>query len=162
MRLGSLQRKVEEELLSSYESLYRFAFTYVHNPEDAMDIVQETAYKAIARADTVREETSIRPWLYQITAHAALDLLRKQGREQTVETVPDCGQEDAYADLDLQKALEQLEPRDRQIVVLRFFEDLKLQDIAQITGENINTVKTALYRSMKKLKLVLSDEEVDR
>ena len=48
--MQKMQQLVEQELLSSYDSLYRLAFTYVKNEADAMDIVQETAYKEIGRA----------------------------------------------------------------------------------------------------------------
>lgn len=48
-----LQKLVEAELLSSYDSLYRLAYTYVKNESDAMDIVQESAYKAIRHAECI-------------------------------------------------------------------------------------------------------------
>ena len=55
------------------------------------------------------------------------------------------------------EALDLLDERERTVIVLRFFQELKLQEIAQVTGENVNTVKTILYRSLKKLKLELSE-----
>lgn len=50
MHWKKMQSKVEKEVLNSYEMMYRIAFSYVHNPDDAMDIVQESAYKAIYNA----------------------------------------------------------------------------------------------------------------
>jgi len=52
-------------------------------------------------------------------------------------------------------ALELLPPRDRMIVELKYFEDMKLEDIAAIMEENTNTIKSRLYRSLKKLRLSL-------
>ena len=49
MSPSSMQQQVESQLLASYESLYRLAYTYVKNPDDAMDVVQESAFKAISR-----------------------------------------------------------------------------------------------------------------
>ena len=63
--------------------------------------------------------------------------------------------EDAYENLDLKHALELLPPRDRMIVKLKYFEDMKLDDIAAIMEENTNTIKSRLYRSLKKLRLSL-------
>ena len=63
--------------------------------------------------------------------------------------------EDAYENLDLKHALELLPPRDRMIVELKYFEDMKLEDIAAIMEENTNTIKSRLYRSLKKLRLSL-------
>lgn len=63
--------------------------------------------------------------------------------------------EDAYENFDLKHALELLPPRDRMIVELKYFEDMKLEDIAAIMEENTNTIKSRLYRSLKKLRLSL-------
>ena len=57
--------------------------------------------------------------------------------------------------MDLQKAIDSLEKEDRIVIVLRYYEDMKLEDIAVILDENLSTVKSRLYRSMKKLKLQL-------
>ena len=154
-----LQQEVEEEILRSYQMLYRLAYTYVKNPDDAMDVVQESVYKAIQNASGVRSRGAIKGWLCRIVANTALDFLRSRAREVPVDQVPETGREDTYQDLDTLRALERLEERERTVVVLRFFEDMKLQDIALTTGENLNTVKTILYRSLKKLRIQLMEGE---
>ena len=154
-----LQQEVEEEILRSYQMLYRLAYTYVKNPDDAMDVVQESVYKAIQNASGVRSRGAIKGWLCRIVANTALDSLRSRAREVPVDQVPETGREDTYQDLDTLRALERLEVRERTVVVLRFFEDMKLQDIALATGENLNTVKTILYRSLKKLRIQLMEGE---
>ena len=154
-----LQQEVEEEILRSYQMLYRLAYTYVKNPDDAMDVVQESVYKAIQNASGVRSRGAIKGWLCRIVANTALDFLRSRAREVPVDQVPETGREDTYQDLDTLRALERLEVRERTVVVLRFFEDMKLQDIALTTGENLNTVKTILYRSLKKLRIQLMEGE---
>ena len=159
MEPALLQQEVEEEILRSYQSLYRLAYTYVKNPDDAMDVVQESAYKAIRGAGGVRSPEAIRGWLCRIVVNTASDLLRTRAREVPVDQVPEIGREDTYQDLDALRALDGLEERERTVVVLRFFEDMRLQDIALATGENLNTVKTILYRSLKKLKVQLSEGE---
>lgn len=156
MSPSSMQQQVESQLLASYESLYRLAYTYVKNPDDAMDVVQESAFKALSRSADVRSPLpsgagcaaswSIRPW----TCSAPV-------RQADAEHIPETGQEDVYQDTDLMQALDLLDERERTVIVLRFFQELKLQEIAQVTGENVNTVKTILYRSLKKLKLELSE-----
>lgn len=154
-----LQQEVEEEILRSYETLYRLAYTYVKNPDDAMDVVQESVYKAIQNASGVRSRGAIKGWLCRIVVNTALDLIRSRSREVSVDQLPETGREDTYQDLDTLRALDRLEDRERTVVVLRFFEDMKLQDIALATGENLNTVKTILYRSLKKLRVQLSEGE---
>lgn len=154
-----LQQEVEEEILRSYQMLYRLAYTYVKNPDDAMDVVQESVYKAIQNASGVRSRGAIKGWLCRIVANTSLDFLRSRAREVPVDQVPETGREDTYQDLDTLRALDRLEERERTVVVLRFFEDMKLQDIALATGENLNTVKTILYRSLKKLRIQLMEGE---
>jgi RNA polymerase sigma-70 factor (ECF subfamily) len=63
--------------------------------------------------------------------------------------------EDTYTDIDLQTALDSLPEQDKAIIVMKFFEDKKLEEIADILNENINTIKSRLYRSMKKLRIRL-------
>ncbi len=159
MRSAKLQQEVEKQILASYEHLYRLAYLYVKNPDDAMDVVQESVYKAMTHSEDVRNLDSIKGWLCRIVIHTALDQLRRCSREVPMDEIPESSREDTYENTDVLRSLDVLEPRERNIVVLRYFEDLRLQDIAEMTGENLNTVKTILYRSLKKLKNALTEGE---
>lgn len=146
---------VQETLISNYEKYYRLAYSYVHKEADAQDIVQEGAYKAILHSDSLKKEEYADTWIYRIMMNEALTFLRKNkvqnvNIEDIQETAADTGH-----DLDLKQAVDALEPLERAVIILRFFEDLKLEQIAAITGENINTVKTKLYRTLKKLNIIL-------
>lgn len=159
MKSDGLQKKVEEQILDSYEELYRLAYTYVRNEEDALDIVQESVYKAIKYAGKVREEAHIRTWLWRIAMNTAVDYIRKNHREVAVEEVYETGQEDVYQDFDTLDALKILDEKEKAVIVLRFFQDQKLGDIAKMMNENLSTVKTILYRSLKKLRVELTEGE---
>ena len=63
-----------------------------------------------------------------------------------------------WADLDLQQAVNELPPVYKTTILLRFFEDLKIEEIADITGDNVNTVKTRLYAALRKLRLTVGEE----
>jgi RNA polymerase sigma-70 factor (ECF subfamily) len=156
----ALQKKVEEQILDSYEALYRLAFTYVHQEQDALDIVQESVYRAMKHASSVREEQYIETWLWRITMNTAIDFIRKNRRELVQEEFPEAGVEDQYQDFDTLEALEVLSEKERAVVVLRFFEDRQIREVAEILQENTNTVKTILYRSLRKLKIELTREEL--
>jgi RNA polymerase sigma-70 factor, ECF subfamily len=69
------------------------------------------------------------------------------------------GEEDHYADLDLQKALEGLSVKYKTVVVLRFFEDLKLEEIAEVLEENVSTIKTRLYKALQLLRINMTERE---
>lgn len=61
-------------------------------------------------------------------------------------------------DMDLQDAIDQLPPKYKTLIILRFFEDLKIHEIAAITDLNVNTVKTRLYSALKKLRIEVGED----
>lgn len=160
MNASKKQQLVEEELLASYESLYRLAYTYVKNEADAMDIVQESAYKAIKNAASMKHREFIRTWLWRIVINTSLELLRQRKHEVSSELLQEDGTEDHYCDFDTIDALDILNEKERAVIILRYFEDWKLQEIADMLEENLNTTKSILYRSLKKLKIKLTEGEM--
>lgn len=160
MNTPKMQQQVEQELLASYESLYRLAFTYVKNESDAMDVVQESAYKAIRNAASIRNNSYIRTWLWRIVINTSLEVLRGKQRETFLEVPQEQGKEDIYPDFDTIDALDVLNEKERAVIVLRYFEERKLQEIADVLDENLNTVKSILYRSLKKMKIKLTEGEL--
>ena len=85
------------------------------------------------------------------------DLLKKQRGSSLDELAFETGKEDLYVDIDLQRALNSMSKEDKAVIALHFFDDLKLSEIAEILGENISTIKSRLYRGLKKMKLELLD-----
>ena len=69
--------------------------------------------------------------------------------------------DDHYQDIDLRKAIEALSQEERAIIVLRFFEDMTIEQVANVLNMNISTVKSRLYRILDKLKITLSQGEND-
>ena len=156
MRKKSMDEEIKALLLNNYESYYRLAYSYVRNQEDAMDIVQESAYRAIKNSSSVRQAEYAATWVYRVVINTALDFIRKNRKETVGIEDVDSAHEDRYMDFDVWDSLEKLDEKDRTIIILRYFEDRKLEDIARIINENVNTVKTRLYRALKKLKIELA------
>lgn len=147
------------------EDFYRLAFSYVKNQEDALDIVQESIKKALISIEAIKEPSSIKSWFYKIVVRTAIDFIRKKKKftladDQTIDFLSH-GKEDAYEDIDLHNALDELPLQYKTVIILRFFEDLKLEEIAEIVGENINTVKTRLYRGLKLLHITITKEDLE-
>ncbi|HOM02631.1 MAG TPA: sigma-70 family RNA polymerase sigma factor [Acetivibrio sp.] len=160
-----LEERITEYVVNQKESFYRLAYSYVKNAEDALDIVQESVCKAISSMDSLKNPDYIKTWFYKIVVNTSLDFIRKQRKSvavgEEVLSSFDFGAVDNYEDFDLQEALDNLPAKYRTIVILRFFEDLKIDEIAEILNENVNTVKTRLYKSLEILRIKLSDcEEV--
>lgn len=139
------------------ENYYRLAYSYVKNKDDALDIIQESIKKALISVDKINDSQSINSWFYKIIVHTALDFLRKH-KKVTLADVDTLeffsqGHEDDYQNIDLQKAIDDLPVKYKSIIILRYFEDLKLEEIAIILGENINTIKTRLYKALELLRI---------
>lgn len=158
-KVQQMQQLVEQELLASYDALYRLAFTYVKNESDAMDIVQESAYKAIRSAASVRNKAFIKTWLWRIVINTSMEFLREKQREISCDVLQEYGKEDVYLDFDTIDAMDILNEKERAAVVLRYFEDRKLQEIADTLDETLSTTKSLLYRSLKKMKIKLTEGE---
>ena len=147
--------QTEKILIDQYERIYRLAYSYVHNEADALDVVQESACKAITQCKNLKDTEKLLPWLCRIVVNTSLDLLRSQVKEQPTEELPETATVDKYEEFDLKEALNRLEPKNCTIIILRYFEDMKIEDIALVVDENVNTVKARLYRSLKKLRVQL-------
>lgn len=161
-----LNRKTEKILIrcitENKENVYRLAYSYVKNKEDALDIVQDSIYKAMTRMDLLKDPEAVKSWFYRIVVNTSLDFLRRNKKVHTME--PEIIEtysppaEDVYTDIDLKRTLEDLPPKYRAVIVLRYFEDLKINEVAEVLNENTNTIKTRLYQALQLLRVKLKDE----
>ncbi|WP_213996452.1 MULTISPECIES: sigma-70 family RNA polymerase sigma factor [Tepidanaerobacter] len=162
MHKTCLEDTVAAHIIEFKERYYRLAYSYVKNSEDAMDIVQESIYKAFSSLDSLENPSYIKTWFYRIVVNTSVDILRKRKREilanETFLSSIDEGEYDSYENFDLKTALDSLPENYRTIIILRYFEDLKLQEIADVLNENVNTVKTRLYAGLKKLRIAMDEK----
>lgn len=159
---GNIRARVEKELLDNYQKYYRLAWSYVKNEADALDIVQESAYKAMKNCGKLKEEAFADTWIYRIVINTALDFLRKVQKDAEVAEYyvqEDCGAEEkGYQRADIMSVLSTLPAKDSSVLILRYFESFKLEQIAEMTGESLSTVKSRLYRAQNKLRLKLEPD----
>lgn len=155
-------KRLESFIIEHREAHYRLAYSYVRNKENALDIVQDSILKALKSIDRLEEITYLKTWFYRIIVNTSIDFIRKHQRvsimDDDVLSVHLPPLEDEMTDMDLQEAIDQLPPKYKTLIILRFFEDLKIEEIAAITDQNINTVKTRLYSALKKLRIEVGEE----
>ena len=144
---------IEDLLLRNYNKYYRIACSYLHNDEDAGDVVQNGAYKAILNSHKLNNTEYAQTWIYRIMMNEIFAKYREKDKISLEEVSYEQGKEDSYENIDLKRAIDTLDKEDRTVVILRYFEDMKLEEIAMVLEENLSTVKSRLYRCMKKLKL---------
>lgn len=152
---NSLENKITKYIIQNKNKHYRIAYSYVKNTEDALDIVQESIYKAFASINSLKKCSSMNSWFCRIVVNTLLDFLRKQKKlvfsDNEDFISQDTEEMNINPNIDLHNALDNLPDKYRKVIVLRFFEDLKIREIAEILSENTNTIKTRLYKSLELL-----------
>lgn len=149
--------KMFEDYISiNIDRIYRFAYTFTRNREDAEDIVNDSVIKALNSLKTLKNTDVMGPWFYRIVTNTAITYLRKKNR---IVYLDPADMEEALTEnenfdrLDFEEIIDKLDYKYKSVLVLRFFEDMPLSDIAFIQSENLNTIKTRLYRALKLLKI---------
>jgi len=138
------------------EPAYRLAAGMLQDRQLAEDAVQEAAVKAWRKIQQLREGSEMRPWFLGIVANQCRTTRRsrwwsvlKIDAEQRNTEAPD---EAAVRRIDLRSALKRLGPQQRLVVVLYFYLDLPLDEIATIAGASFAAVRGRLYRGVRELR----------
>ena len=154
-----------EQLVETYrEQVYRIALRMCGNAADADEAAQEAFLAAWKGLPNFRGDSQFSTWLYQLTTHAAIDLMRRQIATEDITEVsapdPAPGPQQQAERRETQEAVRdailQLTPEYRQIVVLRFLEDLSYEEIGAALKLPSGTVKSRLNRAKAQLKDILS------
>lgn len=138
--------------------LYKMSYLYLKNDQDALENVQEVAYRAWKHRQTLLDATIAKTWLTRIAINCALDMLKKTkgirvdyAMVATEVAEPVMFEDRLVDDLYLQDLLEVLTVAERTIVFLRYYEDYTLQNVADLLQIPVSTVKSTLYRAIQKV-----------
>ena len=151
-----LYERLIQYILENQDRFYRVAYSYTRHQEDALDVVQNAVCKALEAHESIKNEDAIKTWFYRILINECLTVIKKRKRFLLTDDVLE--REEVYyekgyeQDGGMEKELDSLELDVQGIIKLRFFEEMSLKEISRITGLNLNTVKTKLYRGIKQLK----------
>jgi len=158
--------KVDDEVLQRLievdkQRLYRIAYIYVKNEDDALEIVQEAVYKAFLNIKKLKQPEFFNTWITKIIVNASLDYIKKRNRliyiaeEKKLE-------KNAIEDMeyiDLYKAVDSLEGLYKTVIILKYFEDLKIKDIAKVLDITESNVKNYIHKALKQLRVDLKEDE---
>ena len=153
-------------LFQQYEQdIYRTAFVYVKNQSDALDVVQETAYRSFKSIKNLKEPKYFKTWLIRIAISCAIDLLRKQKnvvqmKPEYVEFISGDVNEDIDLEMTVQDLIERLNEDEKSVIILRFYEGLTIKEISDELDIPLGTAKTILYRALDKLRKNLKGDGV--
>ena len=160
------------ELVERYKKkVYYLALDMAGNPVDAEDISQEVFLKVFRSFATFRKGAKLGSWLYRVTYNASIDHLRRKGAapeavaDELIESsgaseagLPRRGAADPAAALEssqlqeqIARALDKISPQEKAVFVLRHYDELMLKDIAASLGLSVGSVKSYLFRAVRKL-----------
>ena len=160
------------ELVERYKKkVYYLALDMAGNPVDAEDISQEVFLKVHRSFSTFRRGAKLGSWLYRVTYNASIDHLRSRGaapepvEDEVLESRsrdgaalvqgrtsdPAAAAESNQLQARIALALEKVSPQEKAVFLLRHNEDLMLKDIAETLGLSIGSVKSYLFRAVRKL-----------
>ena len=167
------------ELMHRYmRQIFNFSRQYTKTTEDAEDISQDTFYKVWKYIKKYSKGRQFRPWLYTIARNTALDFIKKkkatvfsdlddtQNDLQFADTLEDTEPlppdifEQAVQNIKLNKALEQIHPDHRAILLMHYKEEMTFDEIASIINKPMNTVKSWHRRALIKLKELLAKQNL--
>lgn len=157
-------RKALELLLKeNYQQMYKTALIYVKNEQDALDVVQETAYKVTMKLDTLKENQYFKTWLIKILIRCAYDVLDKKKPVEDLNQVSQTKfssesenpNQQQIEHLTLFEAIEKLPLNYQNVVILFYFQDFSIKEIATIVMYPEGTVKYNLHEARKTLKKLL-------
>ena len=147
------------ELLARHEdTLYRTAYACLKNEHDAIEAVQELTYRALKKIHTVKEPTYIATWLVRIMINICLDMKKKQAKfvyNHDVDIASTDQQSFEMADIIASLPIEQ-----QELIYLKYFQDMKNADIAQLKQIPEGTVKSRLHTTLKRLRILIGKEEL--
>lgn len=169
MRLAQGERDALAPLMERHHRrVYRIAYSYLRNADDALDAVQETFVKAYQNAARWHPEAEVTPWLMRIAVNQSIDQYRRSRRRnanetpmETADSVLQIAIDDLPADRRVQgreigerisRAVHDLPDTQRSVFVLRHYEDMSLEEIARTLGIQLGTVKSALHRALFRLR----------
>ena len=171
----------EQLLLEHQKNVYNLCYRMAGNPDDAMDLSQETFLRAWRCLDQYQFASAFSTWLYRLCSNICIDFLRRRRRQQTVPlTFEDAdGEEQTYAVPDAQPlpeeqvelkltretlaaAMAQLLPEHRAVLQLRVVNEMSYEQIADVLDIQIGTVKSRLSRARNQLKKILERRNLSR
>lgn len=150
------------QLIHSFQDyLYRMAFLYLRNEDAALDVVQECILHAYEAIGDLKQPAYFKTWITRILINCANTYRKKNSKVVLYETIPEREEKreiSAEERMDLQDALDRLPEDYRTAVILKYYNDMKVSEIASVMKLPEGTVKSLLFRARAVLKSDLEED----
>jgi RNA polymerase sigma-70 factor (ECF subfamily) len=158
------EKDFEDLILPLADRGYRLACAMLHDPQAAQDAVQEASLTAWRKLSGMRDRGRVRPWFLGIVVNECRNSRRLKwvagvnlGLPEELTVVS--GEDRVLRGADLRRAISQLGKEDRLVVVLYFYVDLPLEEVAVVVGSSVGAARARLYRAVKRLRPNLEIQE---
>ncbi|HHD2753060.1 TPA: sigma-70 family RNA polymerase sigma factor [Clostridium perfringens] len=143
------------------EYLYKMAFLYVKDEQDALEVIHETVYRAFLNIEKLKKAKFFNTWITRILINVSIDFLKRKGKseilDESIPTIKEKSEVSTEEKLDLYNAIDLLNDNYKTVIIMMYFNDMKIKDIAKIMEIPENTVKTYLRRAKQALGEVLKE-----
>lgn len=142
------------ELISQCsKNLYKIAYSYLENEQDALEAVQETTCRAYVKLKRLKQPQYFKTWVIKILINYCIDELKRRKKLTELNTDEFVEENTSNIDnMDLEKALNKLDSKYKQVIVLKYFKDMTTEDIASVLERPEGTIKTWLHRGLSILR----------
>jgi RNA polymerase sigma-70 factor (ECF subfamily) len=143
---------------------FRLALAMLRDAQAAEDVVQEASFVAWQKVATIRDPDRLRSWFLGVVANKCRNARRRKWVASVRLGVPEhltvvSAEEHALRGADLRRAVAALRYEDRLVVVLYFYLDMPLSEVAAVTGNTLGATRARLYRSIQRLRPGVDPEE---
>lgn len=159
------KEKAFRMLLSAYqERLYYHVRRYVHNHEDANDILQNTCIKVWNAIDNFRADCALYSWLYRIAGNEAITFINKQKKRNEIDIEQSSAQYRSASDAigademtqKLQRAIDTLPDKQKQVFIMRYYDEMPYEKMAEISETSVGALKASYHHAVKKIEEILT------
>lgn len=147
------------------EYLYKMAFLYVKDEQDALEVIHETVYRAFLNIEKLKKAKFFNTWITRILINVSIDFLKKKGKNEMLDESTPIRKEKCEISteekLDLYNAIDLLNDNYKTVIIMMYFNDMKIKDISKVMEIPENTVKTYLRRAKQALGEILKEGYLD-
>ncbi|MGL6186245.1 MAG: sigma-70 family RNA polymerase sigma factor [Clostridium chrysemydis] len=150
------EREVEEFIIKNQNRLYKIAYIYAKNKDDALDIVSESIVKTYKNMDRVIKVDNIEKYIVRIVINTAVNFIRKNSKIKLEEVVDISS---SFNITDINYLVDSLSDDLKTVIILKYFEKYKIREIAEIINIPESKVKNRLHKALKVLRIEIEEGE---
>ncbi len=158
-------RMAQAEVFKYYKDyIFRSAFFMLRNEDEADDIVENVFIKVFSNFSSFDMTRSFHPWLSRIVLNETRTYIKKNRRAYTnqdfaLDNIPSRSTENREKAQQIQRYMKELNAKDREIISMRYFQELTIEEIARAVNISVANAKVRIHRATKKLKQIIETKE---